>query len=283
MPAVSQAPSYGGRRRGGMIDAVRDLGRRCLSPDARQWLRRSQGVLLNAMTLGRGFVRRLPEGETVRVSPLSRGLSWNLDEYRAFRTATAPGAVVCDIGANAGAYSVLFGRWAGDSGRVFAFEPSPSTRENLSRHLRLNNLNRVVEIVPMAVADQCTEAEFTVAAPDGMHRLASQGSSGQKVRVPVTTLDAFCAERQMQPTVIKIDVEGFELAVLRGARKTLERVGRGLEAFMEIHPSLWSEIGIAQADVAHELEQQGLTVVSLNEAQDVWSTEGICLRLRRIR
>lgn len=266
-----------------MIDAVRDLGRRCLSPDARRWLRHSQGVLLNAVTLGRGFVRRLPEGETVRVSPLSRGLSWNLDEYHAFRAATTPGAVVCDIGANAGAYSVLFGRWTGSSGRVFAFEPSPSTRSNLERHLALNDLKSVVEIVPMAVADQCTEAEFTIAAPDGMHRLASQGSSGQKVRVPVTTLDEFCAARELQPTVIKIDVEGFELAVLRGARKTLERVGRGLEAFMEIHPSLWTEIGITQTDVAQELEQQGLMVVPLNNAQTVWSTEGICLRLQRVR
>ncbi|MDZ4687734.1 MAG: FkbM family methyltransferase [Planctomycetaceae bacterium] len=283
MTEVSQAPSYGGRSHGGVTDAVRDLGRRLLPIEARRWLRHSQGVLLNAVTLGRGLSRTLPGGEVVRVSPLSRGLSWNLDEYRAFREATQTGATVCDIGANAGAYSLLFGRWVGSSGRVFAFEPSPATRVNLQRHLQLNGLSGVIEIVPAAVADQCTEAEFTTAAPDGMHRLATPSAGGQTVRVPVVTLDSFCAERNVQPTVIKIDVEGFELAVLRGARETLQRVGRNLDAFMEIHPSVWPEIGISQADVAGELARQGLEVVPLIPGAPIWTTEGMCLRLRRVR
>jgi FkbM family methyltransferase len=276
-----QAPSFGGRRGGGVTESMRAAGRMLLPRAMRRWVRHGQASLLDLVSLGKGLPRTLPGGEVVRVHPTSAGMSWNLTEYEAFRAATVPGATVLDVGANVGAYSLLFAQWVGQSGKVYAFEPSPAMRAGLVRHLRLNGLDHVVDIVPAAVADRCTEMDFTTAPPDGMHRLLTSSSGNGTLRVPVVTLDGFCSERGVRPSIIKIDVEGFELSVLQGARDTLRSIGAGLEVFMEIHPSLWPELGIARSDVADELHRQGLEMEPLATGQPVWTVEGVCLRLRR--
>ncbi len=67
--------------------------------------------------------------------------------------------------------------------------------------------------------------------------------------VSAVSIDQFCADRGLTPQVIKIDVEGAELAVLRGARATIAAAGPGLQLFVEMHPHLWTERGIAAEDV----------------------------------
>ena len=104
-------------------------------------------------------------------------------------------AVSAWVGANAGAYALLFGQWVGPAGKVCAFEPSPPMRQQLARHVRLNGLEQVIEVVPVAAADRNGEAEFTLAPPDGMHRLLPNQSCEGSLRVPVVTLDSFCADR----------------------------------------------------------------------------------------
>ena len=81
-------------------------------------------------------------------------LSWNPDEYCAFRQAIRQGATVFDVGANLGAYTLLFAQWVGPAGRVFAFEPSAASRSGLARHVHLNELEDRVEIVSAAVANR---------------------------------------------------------------------------------------------------------------------------------
>ena len=76
-------------------------------------------------TGGRGLSCTLPGGERIRALPEHRYLSWNPQEYAAFKRAVSPGMVALDIGANVGAYSMLLGQWVGPAGRVFAFEPAP--------------------------------------------------------------------------------------------------------------------------------------------------------------
>jgi len=247
----------------------------------RRWARSGQAALLDIVTRGQGIRRTLPNGESVRVHPACRNVSWNLAEYEAFQAAVCPGATVFDVGANVGAYSLLFGKWTKPGGKVYAFEPSPQTCARLMHHVRLNGLDDVIEVIPTAIADSCTKAAFTTAPPDGMHRLLSGPSTCDAVLVPVMTLDAFCAERGVRPDVVKIDVEGFELAVLRGARQTLKAVGRGLEVFMEIHPSLWAESGTSQSDLLDELNRQELRLEPLESGQPIWSIEGVCLRVQR--
>lgn len=225
----------------------------------------------------------LPHGEVVRIAPEYRYLTWNPMEYEAFRAVLRPGDTALDVGANVGAYALLFGLWVGKGGRVLAFEPAPEAYAGLRRHLALNRLDDCVQAVHAAVADTVGEASFVSEGSQGTNHLASQGGSNTHtlIRVPTTTIDAFCAEYNLRPRLIKIDVEGAELAVLRGARRTIAAMERDAGIFVEMHPAAWAAIGQSAHALHAELAAQGLRAVPLSETIDPWTLEGECMRLER--
>lgn len=230
---------------------------------------------------GRGIASTLPGGETVRVLPEYRHIGWNAVEYAAFRAAAAPGGIALDVGANVGAYALLFGGWMRPGGRVYAFEPSPGAYDGLRRHVELNGLTDVVRPVRAAVADAEGTAALAGADQQGTSRLAHPEEGGTMVET--TTIDGFCAREGIMPTLIKIDVEGWELEALRGARGTIARGGDGLAVFVEMHPTAWRERGLPADAVRAELDRQGLRAVPLRDVADPWALEGECLRLERAR
>lgn len=241
-------------------------------------LRRIHERLLDVMP-GDHLVSTLPGGERVRLSARYRHLSWNPEEYGAFRHAVRPGSTVLDVGANVGAYSLLFALWAGPSGRVIAFEPAPASVAGLREQLRLNGLSDRVEVVPSAVADVVGFASFECDGVSGSNAIVSRASGARLITVATTSIDAFCAGRGVRPDVIKIDVEGAELDVLRGARQTL--AVSSVEVFMELHPAAWAARGLTGDAIRTELAAQGLVPEPLDPSIDIWKTEGICVRLRR--
>lgn len=245
-------------------------------------VRRGLRTLYHAV-LGRGggIASTLPGGETVRVLPEYRHIGWNAVEYAAFRAAAAPGGIALDVGANVGAYALLFGAWMRPGGRVYAFEPSPAAYEGLRRHVELNGLADVVRPVRAAVGDAEGTAALAGADQQGTSRLAHPEEGGTMVET--TTIDGFCAREGIVPTLIKIDVEGWELEALRGARETIARGGGGLALFVEMHPTAWRERGLPADAVRAELERQGLRAVPLRDVADPWALEGECLRLERAR
>jgi FkbM family methyltransferase len=271
-------------RRPGLVERAGEVGRRLVpGTGVRQLVKRAYHALLDLRTGGRGLECRLPGGESVRIDPAYRYVSWNTDEYCAFKSALGPGKVAFDIGANVGCYSMLFGQWVGAEGRVFAFEPSPATFSGLERHVALNRLGGVVRPIQAAVSDESATAEFLMLDNQGMSRLAvgvEGDTSPRAVRVPTVSVDEFCAGEGVTPDLMKIDVEGFELAVLRGARETIRRAGARLALFVEMHPTTWAEIGTSKEEMISELEAQGLEAEPPTGYEDMWSVEGICLRLR---
>src|SRR5262249_20268839 len=154
---------------------------------------------------GDHLVSTLPGGERVRLSARYRHMSWNPEEYAAFRAAVRPGAMVLDVGANVGAYTVLFAQWTGDTGRVIAFEPAPGSIAGLREHVRLNGLSNRVEIVEAAVSNDVGSAVFDSDGVSGANALVPDGAASGTITVATTTLDAFCADRDLRPSVIKID------------------------------------------------------------------------------
>lgn len=139
-----------------------------------------------------------------------------------------PGDLFLDVGANAGSYSVLA---AAAGSRVIAFEPGEAL-PRLKANVDLNRLD--VDIRPQAVGDHIGQAFFT-SGRDTTNSLSPQGSG---VVVDMTTLDAL----NVCPTLIKIDVETFEMTVLRGARETLKRADAVIiESADECHEVLVAE------------------------------------------
>lgn len=252
-------------------------GRTRTAPPA---LRRLHEFVLDLLP-GDHLVSTLPGGERVRLCARYRQLGWNPEEYAAFRDAVTPGATVFDVGANLGAYTLLFAQWVGPAGKVVAFEPAPAAATGLRRLVGLNEVRDRVEIVEAAVSGAVGTASFASDGSSGANALVAAAPGGRGViSVPTTSLDAFCDAHRLRPDVIKIDVEGEELEVLRGARRTLSLPS--VQAFLELHPSAWVARGITAAAIRAELESLRLTAEPLDPSIDIWKTEGISVRLRRV-
>ena len=251
---------------------------------APRWLRallkRLMALALRTMP-GDHLTSRLPGGERVRVDSAYRHLGWNAEEYAAFKGCTRRGATVLDIGANVGAYTVLFAQWVGSSGRVYAFEPASASRAGLTRHVAINGFADRVTVRPEAITAKTGRQAFVDVATHGGNRLTTARDVGT-VDVPVISIDEFCRIANLRPDVMKIDVEGAELDVLRGARQTIAQRGSALSLFVELHPSTWPALGISRADVEAELRRQRLTIEPLPGVADPWTTEGVCVRVRSI-
>lgn len=123
-----------------------------------------------------------------------------------------------DVGANIGSYTVIASGAVG--ARTISFEPVSISFERLVDNVYLNRLVDCVTLFNVAVGAETGELEM-MADQDTINRVVTgQVYSGVKVKVPVVTLDGVLAGRV--PKLIKIDTEGFETEVLRGAVRTLE-------------------------------------------------------------
>jgi len=118
-----------------------------------------------------------------------------------------------DIGANVGFYSLLFSL---NCKHVFAFEPFPRNLSYLERMCRINGLDNVT-VLPFAVSDHVGFSSFQAGANCALGKLDRSG--GQ----PVATIscDEFARLYGVTPSIMKIDVEGGEFDLLRGARELL--------------------------------------------------------------
>jgi FkbM family methyltransferase len=255
------------------------------SGTALRWLRRRLRPVFHRWLASRRspLVSVLPAGERFVVSPAHRHVSWNPDEYAAFRASVRPGATVLDVGANVGAYSVLFARWTGTAGRVVALEPDPVAFAGLEAHLRLNGMeDRVTAICAAATDGSRSRARLATSSSSGLARLVDEHAGRDSaIEVRATSIDELCRSHGLAPSVIKIDVEGAELQVLRGARHTIAAAGPELALFVEMHPAIWRDAGVAPEEVARECEAQGLWPERLDGTSGgLGTTEGVCVRLR---
>lgn len=125
------------------------------------------------------------------------------------------GDVFADVGANVGSYTVLASGVAG--AHTVAFEPDPGTAERLHRNVQLNGLAGQVCIHVAAVGEKTGLARFSMDRDTENHVVTTDRETSREV--PIESLDTAMGERI--PTFIKIDVEGYEAQVLRGARKVL--------------------------------------------------------------
>lgn len=128
------------------------------------------------------------------------------------------GMTVWDIGANAGFYSLAFSRLVGAAGSVVAFEPLAANNHHLLRHIAINRVENV-RVVQTAVGSRSGFIGFQADESVFKGRVADHETH---YLVAITTIDDFLAsEPGWLPSVVKIDVEGGEAAVLEGASNLL--------------------------------------------------------------
>jgi FkbM family methyltransferase len=170
-----------------------------------------------------------------------------------------PGMTVLDVGAHHGYYALLASLRVGDSGRVFAFEPSPRERKKLAWHISWNHRANV-EILDTAMGARAGQAELFVAAgrETGCNSLRPPAVRGtpKKVSVPVDTLDDFLARRAINRVdFIKMDVEGAELSVMQGAENLFSGTPRPvvLVEVCDLRTAAW---GYAAKEIFKHIEER---------------------------
>lgn len=141
-----------------------------------------------------------------------------------------PGMTVLDIGAHHGFYTLLASRMVGPRGKVLAVEASPRERKRLVRHLQINGCRNVhVEGYALGETKRTADLFLMDGLQSGSNSLCLPATSGpiETVQVEVERLDRVLEERHIgNVDFIKMDVEGAELSVLKGAKDLLSRKPR---------------------------------------------------------
>ena len=175
------------------------------------------------------------------------------------------GDVVYDIGTNIGLYTVFLAKAAGQSGRVFGFEPELRCYDRCQENLRFNLVENA-RLFDVALGRVETTGDLVVcgAAGSGTHHvLQNQENTLQTTlqRIRVAAGDGFIAEERLPwPNVVKIDVEGMELDVLAGLSRALHRPECRLVC-CEVHFSILEKRGLPDVPkrILEFLSQAGFT------------------------
>lgn len=158
--------------------------------------------------------------------------TYEFEFCKRLQKAVQPGDICYDIGAFRG-YTAGVMALAGAE-KVIAFEPMPENQERIRQVFGMNP-DLPLSLTPKAVSEKEGKQILEIHRDQSMNRLGSVAGAGggEQIQVETTTVDAAARETGKSPTLMKIDVEGAEEAVLKGAPKALKESVRAV--FMEIH------------------------------------------------
>jgi FkbM family methyltransferase len=258
----------GGRQIVRLLRKLRDPGQRKL------WMSRFSLPLRNAVLLNRPLAVSF-NGISVFLEPrgsiagdIWAGLRCEKHEVSFILSALEPGMIFFDVGANVGLFAISAAKKIGGKG-VFAFEPCLSTCELLDRNLQLNRLADV-NVARIALGEAVGEGVLQINArgKDGLNTLGQATHPDSKVvgreEVRITTVDIFMRDHNVpRVDVMKVDIEGAELMMFRGARELLERADAPLILY-EGFGSLTRGFGYHPVEILWFLESCGYSLFVLN-------------------
>jgi FkbM family methyltransferase len=200
------------------------------------------------------------------VNELYYGLAYELEEFKLLKAVLPQSSFFIDVGANTGIFS-LFSAAVNPALKVISFEPHPGNYQRLKKNFSLNpKLN--ADLLPLAVGEQEQKIRFTVPKDDSISTTSSANAAFtrhfhsipfKEIEVTQTTMDTALASLPISSCdLIKIDVEYYELSVLKGAHRILTekkpfvimeilRYSGLIEKFPEMDGKL-------QSDHAHQIE-----------------------------
>lgn len=254
-------------------DTVKTVARAVIPRGVRNWMRsprKSAGWLWQNARFNFGY------SEKLQISPecslLCHPLAYRSaheaqvcdpeqsEEFRQFLRFCHPGMLLFDIGASFGVFSLACAKFGG---RAVAVEPSAIGTKMIETQLKLNGLGGAVEVVQAAAGELAGSIEMLSSGvfADGYLKVVPGRSQRETTRVDVTTVDDLSA-RFGTPSHLKIDVEGYEGAVLEGARQLLNESSPLI--FLELHSEMVVASGGNPSQSLDQLLNAGYKVFSVH-------------------
>jgi FkbM family methyltransferase len=165
------------------------------------------------------------------------------------------GTVVIDVGANVGFFTLRFASWVGQDGRVIAIEPEPKNIRQLRRRIESGQFSGRVDVIEGVAAERSRTLNLVLNPHHpGDHKIGTFG-----IAVPTWTIDEIMRKWQSpEVSLIKIDVQGAEVRVLRGARETILKWRPTL--FVEVDDAALIQAGFSADQLFDEIEGLGYKI-----------------------
>jgi FkbM family methyltransferase len=200
-----------------------------------------------------------PDEDIARTILVSRKNAWEPEVWSTLESGLSQGAVFLDVGAHIGYDSLKAAKRVGPAGRVVAFEPNPATASQLRENIATSVIDNVI-VQEIACADAETTLTFfdSTGGNSGSSSLAAQnaGPANRQFTVKARPIDAVVKELGLHRVdVLKADVEGAELLVLKGSRETLLRFKPLV--LLEVVPRQLANLGTSVEEVETFLASLG--------------------------
>ena len=183
-------------------------------------------------------------GDVLTVMPGDHGISRELSVYQIHEPLTTqlvrqflkPGMNVVDIGGNLGYYALLEAQMVGDTGRVIAIEPVAANFVQLSKNVAANGYRNII-LENVAIGTTNGSAPMYLSKKSNWHSLHPVPWETREITVGVSTLDSLLARHELPSLdLIRMDLEGYEIEVIRGMKSTIEKYRPRL--LIELHPQV---------------------------------------------
>lgn len=231
---------------------------------ARRWMNRFRWY--GAKMIKKKYIKSTILGRPMILDLANDGISYALSVYgireedhiAIVQYVIKPGDIVLDIGANIGFYALMEADLVGASGHVYAIEPDTRNLALLEKNVALNEFQDRITIHPGGMSDHDGIEKMYVAQKTNLNTFVSPDDHAflaphlvaDTADIHMTSIDAFVQKHNIKPTMIRMDIEGYEVEVLRGARETLA----GAETFailMELHPDAYSPDHSLEAELRY--------------------------------
>lgn len=151
-----------------------------------------------------------------------------------FRRVIKKGDIVVDLGANIGYFTLLAARLVGKEGKVYAFEPEPVNYSLLLKNIEINGYKNIVPVQKAISSTTGTVRLFIDNEDSGGHTIRQYNDKMEFVEIESVTLDDYFRDKGHPINVIKMDIEGAEMAALSGMNRIIKE-NKNLKMFVEFY------------------------------------------------
>jgi len=170
-----------------------------------------------------------------------------------WRKIIKPGMNVLECGANLGYYALMEASIIGNEGRVYAVEPIPENFRILKKNIELNNYSYIIKAYNLAMSDEEGDSEIAVTKNSNFATMLLEKNimsewmskklkqqTKETIKIKAMRIDSFL-ENKRDIDLIRIDIEGYEIKIIKGLINTIKKSKKPIKLFIELHPLVFKD------------------------------------------